>query len=103
VREGVGLADVVLLPDRVLDGVGGGVPVPDPVVVEEGVPLPVGLAVTLPLKLALPVLEADAPDVSEGVRDALVVLLALSVQEGVLKAVPVPDPVAVDVGVPLGD
>jgi hypothetical protein len=41
--------------------------------------------------------------VSESVRDALVVLLALSVQEGVLEAVPVPDPVAVDVGVPLGD
>jgi hypothetical protein len=82
--------------------VGGGVPVPDPVVVEEGVPLPVGLEVTLPLKLALPVLEADAPDVSEDVGDVLTVLLALRVDEGVMGDVPVPELVGVLVELPVG-
>jgi hypothetical protein len=49
VREGVGLPDVVLLLERVVDGVGGGVPVLDPVGEEVGVPVPVALAVALPL------------------------------------------------------
>ena len=47
-------------------------------------------------------LDAEAPNVSEGVDDALVVPLPLTVDEGVFGAVPVPDPVGVEVGDPVG-
>jgi len=100
--DGVGDELVAELPLRVVEGVTEAVPVPVLVGVTVGVPLLVELAVTLLLNDAEPVLEDDAPAVSEGVGDELVVLLALNVDEGVMDAVPVPDPVDVGVGDPVG-
>ena len=122
-----GLADSAVL--VVGEGVGGGVPnavaevppvgerdvVQEPLSVEVGVPegvpeavpvvVPVGELLPVPLLLSdsLPVLLADAPEVSEGVGEALVVVLPLSVEEGVAEGVHVAEPVAVCVseGVPL--
>jgi len=93
---------MVVEPLTVVDGVGGGVPVPVPVAVIVGVAVPVPLSVLVPLRELEPVLEAEAPDDKEGVGDELVVLLALNVDEGVMDAVPVPDPVDVGVGDPVG-
>jgi hypothetical protein len=82
------------------------VPVPLSLLVPLGVPLGVSLTVplgvTAPLRELEPVLEAEAPDVKEGIGDKLVVLLPLTVDEGVIDAVPVPDPVGVEVGNPVG-
>jgi hypothetical protein len=86
VGEGVGGGDMVAVPEGV--GVGDALPVP--------------LGVSVPLSEVEPVVEADAPDVREGVGDALFVLLPLTVDEGVFGAVPVPVPVGVEVGVPVG-
>jgi pimeloyl-ACP methyl ester carboxylesterase len=60
------------------------------------------LAVPLALSELLPVLEALAPSVREGVGEADRVELALAVEEGVCPDVPVPDAVAVPVPVPVG-
>ena len=89
VTEAVGDADWVLLVDTVDEGVAAAVPVP------EVVPLLVGVAegdcdpVTLPLKEALPVPEAEAPGVTGAVGLPDTVLLALIVEEGVAEGVPV--------------
>jgi hypothetical protein len=101
VTDDVGVIVAVVEPLRVDEGVGGGVPVPDPVGEEVGVPVLVTLGVPVPLSELEPVLEADTPAVREGVGDALTVLLALMVEEGVLVAVPEPVLVGVTVGVPL--
>ena len=85
----VGDADSVLLPLSVEEGVGGGVPVADPVGVDVAVPVGDWDGVALALRLLLPVLLAETPAVSDGVGDALNVPLALSVDEGVGCGVPV--------------
>ena len=72
------------------EGVGAAVPVPDLVEELEGVPVVVCVAVTDPLKDALPLLEDDAPNVREAVGDIEAVLLAVSVEVGVIAGVPVP-------------
>ena len=102
VTDAVGVTVTVVEPLNVVEEVGEGVPVPVPVAVIVGVAVPVPLSVLVPLKELEPVLEADAPDVSNGVGDELVVLLALRVDEGVFDDVPVPEPVGVLVTLPVG-
>ena len=83
--------------------------VADPVPVGDCEALCEGVAVGL--SEMLPVLEADAPALSEPLGDSVVVLLPLSVEVGVTAAVPVEVPVgemvavgeAVPLGVPLED
>ena len=83
VKEPVGLCDRVELPLSVEEGVSEAVPVPDCVGELDGVPVPVCVGVMEPLKEALPVLEADAPDVREPVGLWVCVELPLRVEEGV--------------------
>jgi hypothetical protein len=64
-----------------------------------GVPLGVLAGVVLPLNEALPVLDADAPTVTDAVGLAELVELPLSVEEGVAGGVPVAVGVGVGVGV----
>ena len=89
VREAVGDADTVLRPLTVVEGVEDGVGVGEVVVDAVGGAEGVLLDVLLTLRLALAVLEGDAPRVREEVRDADSVLLPLLVVEGVGEAVPV--------------
>jgi len=102
VREGVGLRETELLADEVVLPVLQAVPV----CVPEELPVPVLLGVCdgemLPLNEMEPVLEAEAPTVTEGVADKDAVELLLSVEDGVLAPVPVPDCVALPVAVTLG-
>ena len=86
--EGVDDAVSVSLPVAVGDAVAAGA-------------VHVGVCVgdALALKEVEPVLEADAPEVSEAVGVALMVVLPLTVEEGVGAGVPVPLPVAVGVAV----
>ncbi len=90
VSDAVGVADSVLLAEVVVEGVGGGVPVP----LAEGVPEPllVGVCeeVAVALQLLLPEVLAEAPAVSDGVGDAETVVLALWVEDAVPEGVPVP-------------
>ena len=71
VREAVGVADSVELKDTVVLGEAGGVPVPVDVGLPEGVPVGVGGGVRLLDSEVLPVLEAEAPEESEGVGDTV--------------------------------
>ena len=107
VKEGVGEALTVLLADTVVLAVPEDVPVPVGVLAPVEVPVGDVVAVMLELKEMLPVLDADAPVVSEGVGEALTVLLAdsvvLGVPGGVGVPVPEPLPVLVVVGVWLGE
>ena len=89
-REAVGLPLSVLLPLRVLDGVGAAVPVLLLLCVPVGVGEALLLAVRLLLLLSLPVEEGLAPWVSEAVGEADRELLRLAVLEGVACAVPLP-------------
>lgn len=75
-----------------------------PVAVPVAVPLGVWLLVPLLLLEIDPVLEADAPAVTDDVGVTLTVVLALTVEEGVGGGVLVAVPVAVQLalGVPLG-
>jgi hypothetical protein len=93
-RPGVGDADKVLLEEVVV--LGEPMSVADP-----GVPVHVDDAVALLLNEVEPVLLADTLAMSDGVGDALVVLLPLTVVLGV----PMPDPEGVPVRelVPLGE
>ena len=84
-------------------GVTAAVPVPEHVPVEVGVPVLVGLAVRLLENDGDPVVEAEAPDVSEGVGEALIAELPLRVDVAVMDAVPEPVLVGVAVGVTVGD
>ena len=102
VREAVGEALVVELAESVLEGEGAAVPVPLEVGVPVDVPEGVRDAVALLERDTLPVLLADAPGLSEAVGEAVTVLLAESVVEGVGAAVPVPVLVGVPVAVGLG-
>jgi len=102
VTDAVGVVVTVVEPLTVVEGVGGGEAVPVPVAVLVCVAVPVPDDVPVPLSELEPVLDTEAPDVSEGVDDALVVPLLLTVDEGVFGAVPVPDPVGVEVGDPVG-
>ena len=101
--EGVGEAESVLLALTVELGVLAPVPVPE--AVGEPVDEEVGVAggVTLLDWLMEAVLEGDEPLVSDGVKEAESVLLALTVLLGVTALVPVPEvvglPVLVGVGV----
>ena len=101
VTDAVDDADTVLLPLIVVLAVTFPVPLPDgvavPVGVDEGVTGLVGEAVTE----IVPVLEADAPAVTEPVGLCDMVELALSVEVGVCDAVLVPDCVGVLEGVPV--
>ena len=101
-KEAVGLAVRVELAEIVLDGVMEPVPVPLRVGVGVGVPVGVGGGVPLLERLVLSVLLAEAPGLSVAVGEAVTVLLAESVVEGVGAAVPVPVPVGVAVAVGLG-
>ena len=83
VTEPVGLCVWVELPLSVEEGVCEAVPLPDCVGELEGVPVGVCVAVMEPLKDALPLLEADAPDVREAVGLCERVELPLMVEEGV--------------------
>jgi hypothetical protein len=100
-RPGVGDADKVLLEEVVVLGVDAKVPEPVPVADPVGVPVPVDDAVALLLNEVEPVLLADTLAMSDGVGDALTVLLPLTVVLGV----PMPDPEGVPVRelVPLGE
>jgi hypothetical protein len=101
-KEAVGLAVRVELAEIVLDGVMEPVPVPLRVGVGVGVPVGVGGGVPLLERLVLSVLLAEAPGLSVAVGEAVTVLLAESVVEGVGAAVLVPVPVGVAVAVGLG-
>jgi hypothetical protein len=101
VSGGVADALVVVLALTVEEGVDGGVLVPVPEVVTVGVPVPLTLAVPLPLSEVDAVLEAEAPSVSDEVGDALVVVLALTVEEGVGGGEPIPLCAGAPVGVPV--
>ena len=83
VSEPVGVEDSVLLTDTVVLGVDGGVPVPLIVGEPVAVPLCVDAGVTLLLRETLPVLEAEAPTVTEPVGLWVCVELPLRVEEGV--------------------
>jgi hypothetical protein len=100
VSEAVGEALSVELAESVEEGVGAGVPLP----VLDGVEVSVGVGVaggvTLPEWELLEVLLALAPCVSEAVGEALSVLLALRVEDGVGAAVPLP--LSVGVGEAVG-
>ena len=102
VREAVGEALVVELIESDVEGEGASVPVPLEVGVPVDVPEGVRDAVALLERDTLPVLLADAPGLSEAVGEAVTVLLAESVVEGVGAAVPVPETVGVPVAVGLG-
>ena len=99
----------MLLPDRVVLGVLGGVPVAEAVGVPEALEVGVGGGVPELDRELLALSLAEAPRVREAVGDSVTVLLAVSVALGVMEPVPVPEtvdvPVAVEVtvagGVPL--
>ena len=97
--ETVGDSDTVLLPDSVVLGVLAGVPVAEAVGVPETVAVGVGGGEAELDHDVLPVLLAEAPRVTEAVGDCVSVLLPVSVEEGVLSAVPVPETVGVPVAV----
>ena len=99
VREGVGEAERVELPESVVLGVGAAVPVLLPVGEPVGVWLGVGAAVVLPLCDRLGVALALAPGDSVEVGLAEKVLLALRVLLGVTLPVLVPVPVPELLGV----
>ena len=101
-REAVGEALTVLLEESVDEGVGAAVPVPETVGVGDRVALGVGCGVPLLDCELLPVMEGEAPTERDAVGEALTVLLAESVEEGVGAAVPVPDTVGVGDRVALG-
>ena len=101
-KEAVGVALNVLLALNVEEGVAAAVPVPDTVPLDVGNPVLVWVAVPLPEKEIEAVLLADAPDVSDAVCDADTVVDALNVDEGVVAAVPVPDPVGEPVALAVG-
>ena len=113
VTEPVGLCDRVELPLSVVVGDCEAVPVPDCVGELDGVPVPVCVGVREPLNDALPLFDAEAPDVREAVGLCDCVELPLSVEDGVCAGVPVPVcvgeldgvpvPVCVGVGEPLYD
>ena len=87
VRGGVGDALTVLLPLNVELGVAAAVALLEGVGLAVGVPVGEALLVALALKELEPVALWEAPRVSDGVGEALMVLLPLDVVEGVEAAV----------------
>ena len=76
-KELVRLADTVLLPLRVEEGVGAAEPVPVSVELPVDVPLELWLGVPLLLSEVLPEVEAEAPTVREAVETKKYTLRAL--------------------------
>jgi hypothetical protein len=101
VNEAVGDTLVVVEALTVDEGVADAVSVPDPVVVPVALLVGVCEGVADPLREVEPVLLADAPVEREAVGEALSVLLAEVVEEGVGAAVAVPVPVSDGVCVPV--
>ena len=101
VRDAVGDADTVVDALTVEVGVCAAVPVTVPVGEPVELPVGVGGGVAEALKLVLPELEADAPVERVAVGEALSVVLAEVVEEGVGAAVAVPVPVGDGVCVPV--
>ena len=100
--DDVGLCERVELPLSVEVGVAGGVPLLVAVGELEGVPDPLCVGVPVLLSEVEPVLEEEAPSVTEAVGENDMVLLLLSEALAVTVAVPLEEGVAVPVGVEEG-